>query len=93
MKKVIVILSLVGSLLIMADTIDVGHWIVLFVLAGVIPGTNISIAPVDVMAAVATAVTVVVLRITLWHRVRTIFFTPPQVETISRSKRASRRTA
>lgn len=94
MRKAIIILSQLAALVIIAETIDFGHWIVLLVLAGVVPGTNIAIAPVDMMAAIATAFTIVVLRITLWSRVRAFFFTPPQEVSIApRPKRTSRRTA
>lgn len=44
-KKVIVITCLIASLLIFLDTIDIVHGLVMFLLAGVIPGTNIALTP------------------------------------------------
>lgn len=77
MRKLIITTCLVGSLLIILDSLQASHWLVLLLLAGVIPGTNISISPIDMMAAVATAMTIVILRATVWARLAAIFFTKP----------------
>jgi len=92
MNKIIISVCIVGSALIFADTIDVVHWFVLFLLAGIVPGTNIAISPIDMMAAFATAMTIVVLRVTLWSRIRPFFFSTPEVAP-QRRKRTTRRTA
>ena len=72
MRKLIINLSLVGSAVLFLDTVNFGQQLMLFVFAGVIPGTNIVISPIDVMAATATAITVIVLRITVWPSIRQI---------------------
>ncbi len=94
MKKIIIYLSLAGSALLMLDTVNAAYSLLLFVFAGVVPGTNISIAPVDMMTAIATAFTVIIMRLTLWPRIRPVLFSPfiPK-EVASSRKRATRRTA
>jgi len=72
MKKFIVFICLAGSLLILLDTINFGHSLILLLFAGVIPGTNKVISPIDMMAATATAITVIVLRITAWPSIKPI---------------------
>lgn len=76
MQKTVSIISLIGAALIILDSVSATHWVLLFFLAGVIPGTNLLIDPVDMMAAVATAITIVILRVTMWQSVRPLFFTP-----------------
>lgn len=93
MRKVIITISIVGALLIIADSVDVGHWLLLFILAGILPGTDISIAPIDVLAAIATALTIVIMRVTLWSRIRLFFFEAHITTAAPRIKRTRRRTA
>jgi hypothetical protein len=92
MKKIISTLCLIGALLIILDTLNAGNALVLFVFAGVIPGTNLLVSPVDMMAATATSITIIVLRITVWSRIRSLLFEIP-TDTQPRSKRATRHTA
>lgn len=92
MNKIIISVCIVGSALIFADSIDIAHWFVLFLLAGIIPGTDIALSPVDMMAAFATAMTVIILRVTVWSRVRPFFFSSPELAP-QRHKRTARRTA
>lgn len=74
MKKAISIICIIGAVLIILDSANASHWLLLFFLAGVIPGTNIHISAIDTLAANATAITIVILRITAWSRIRTLFF-------------------
>lgn len=76
MKKTISIILVIGAALMILDSMSASHWIVLFLLAGVIPGTDIVLSPVDMMAAVATALTIIVLRITAWPLIRAALETP-----------------
>jgi len=76
MKKTITIASLIGSLLLILDSVHASHWLVLFFLAGVIPGTDIRIPATDALAANATAITIIMLRLTVWPTARTLFFPP-----------------
>lgn len=48
-KKVIVIACLVASLLIFLATIDIVHALVMFLMAGVIPGTNIALSATQML--------------------------------------------
>jgi hypothetical protein len=70
MQKAVIIACLVGSAVLVLDSVNIGHWAVLLLLAGIVPGTNIAIAPIDMLAAIATAITIVVLRITVWPLIR-----------------------
>jgi hypothetical protein len=45
MRKKVVILCLIGSLLIIADSINFAEMIMMFLFNGIIPGTNLSISP------------------------------------------------
>jgi hypothetical protein len=66
MKKAVIIASVVGAALIILDTFKAADSLTLLVLAGVVPGTDFRIPATDMMAATATAITVIVLRVTLW---------------------------
>ena len=90
MRKLIITICLTGSVFIILDSINIGHSLVLFLFVGLIPGTNIYLSPIDMMAAVATAMTVVILRITVWSKVRAFFFAPPAPV---KNKRTTRRVA
>lgn len=93
MKKTITTLCIVGSGLIVASSFDVAHSLVLFFLAGVIPGTNIALTPIEMMAASATAITIVILRIVAWPRFARVFFLEPPVSRKRRTSHAKRVTA
>ena len=80
MRKLIITLSMIGSAVIFLDTINFGQQMILFVFAGIVPGTNIVISPIDVMAASATAITVIILRITIWPLARSILVADTQVK-------------
>lgn len=90
MKKTITILSTIGSLLIILDTMNIGHSIVLFLFVGMVPGTNLYVSPIDMMSATATAFTVIVLRLAFWNNVKARLFTPPTpIKTHKRSTRVT----
>ena len=74
MRKTAIILLLIGSALIILDSFNFAHSLALFLLAGIIPGTDISISAIDMMAAFATAFTIVVLRLTIWPQIKHSFF-------------------
>lgn len=65
-KTTISLICVIGSLLIILASLDAIHWLILLLLAGVVPGTNIIISPIDMMAASATAIAIVILRLALW---------------------------
>lgn len=89
MRKSIIIVSLAGALLIILDSLDATNSLMLFLLAGVVPGTNLLISPVDMMAATATAITIVILRITVWSRFKTFLFAPAPTVRTKRTKRTA----
>lgn len=93
MKKTITTMSIVGSGLIIASSFDVTHSLVLFFLAGVIPGTDIILTPLEMMAASATAMTIVILRIVAWPRFARVFFLEPPVSRKRQTSRAKHVTA
>jgi hypothetical protein len=92
MKKTITTLCLVGSGLIILSSLDLIRTLTLFFLAGIIPGTNIAVTPIDMMSASATAITIVILRITVWPRLAKAFFLEPPVVKKKRASRARRAT-
>lgn len=49
MRKVVITLSLIGSILIILDSFNVGHAMTLFVLAGIIPGTNAALGSSEML--------------------------------------------
>lgn len=92
MKKAITTLCLVGSGLIILSSLNLLHSLTLFFLAGVIPGTNIALTPIEMMAASATAITIVILRISVWPRIAKAFFLEPPVVKTKRASRGRRAT-
>ncbi len=80
MRKLIITLCLIGSGVIFLDTINFSQQLILFVFAGIVPGTNIVISPIDFMAATATAITVIILRITVWPLIRPTIAANTQVK-------------
>lgn len=90
MKKAITIISLIGALLLILDSAHASHWFVLFFLAGVIPGTDILIPATDMLAANATAITIVMLRITVWPSVQPIFFPLSTTDAATKKRTAHR---
>lgn len=64
----------IASLLIIVSVLDPAHQIVMLLLAGIIPGTDIVISPIDMLAATATAFTIVVLYALFWKHLKPVFF-------------------
>ena len=93
MKKAIITVSLISSLLLLLDSANAAHWLVLFFLAGIVPGTDILISPVDMLAANATAITIVILRITVWPTIRNIFFPHTEAPIVPKKRTPRHRTA
>ena len=52
-KKVIIIACLAASLLIFLATIDIVHGLIMFLMAGVIPGTNIALSATQMLVIMA----------------------------------------
>ena len=84
MKKTIITICIVGSLMIFLDSVNFGQGILLFLFAGVIPGTNMIISPEDMMAATATAITIIVLRLTIWQSIKSLAFHQLEVKKSTR---------
>lgn len=53
MKKVIVYLALIGSLIIILSSFQFGHALAFFLLAGIIPGTDIIVSPSQMFTIIA----------------------------------------
>lgn len=95
MKKNIIIACMVGSLLIFIDTFGMTHALTLFIFTGAVLGTDFKIPAVDMLAAYATAFTVVVLYAIFGSRIRNLFeelTQEPAAKPVTR-KRSSKRTA
>lgn len=93
MKKAIIIFCLIGSGLIILSSLNIAHSLILFFFVGVIPGTNIVISPIDMMATSATAFTIIVLRLTIWPTVAKSFFLEPPVTRQKRTTKTRRASA
>lgn len=64
LRKMIVIGSLVGSGLMILDSLNAGHAFMMFFLAGIIPGTNLSISASGMLSAFMFAIGFVIARLT-----------------------------
>jgi hypothetical protein len=53
MKKVITLSALVGSLIIILSSFQFGHALAYFLLAGIIPGTDIVVSPSQMLVILA----------------------------------------
>ena len=65
MRKLVISFCIIGSSLIILDSFNFAHFVMMFLLAGVIPGTDYALSPINMMAASATAITVILLKIAL----------------------------
>jgi hypothetical protein len=86
MKKTITVLCLVGSVLIILDTMNAAESLLLFLFTGIISGTTIRIPPIAMMAASAVAITIIILRLTVWSSLRSSLIIP-RVKHVIRTKR------
>lgn len=68
LKKTILTVSLLGSLLILLDVINFGHLLMLFIFVGAVPGTNLTISPTDMMAIIVIATILVIGRSMIWPK-------------------------
>jgi hypothetical protein len=68
LKKTIVTISLLGSLLILLDVINFDQSIILFIFVGAIPGTNLTISPTDMMTIIIITTILVIGRFTIWPK-------------------------
>jgi len=95
MKKNIIIACTVGSLLIFIDTFGMSHALTLFIFTGAVFGTDYKIPAVDMLAAYATAFTVVILYAVFGNRIRELFeeLTQAPVAKPATRKRSSKRAA
>jgi hypothetical protein len=86
MKKTITVLCLVGSVLIILDTMNAAESLLLFLFTGIISGTTIRIPRIAMMAASAVAITIIILRLTVWSSLRSSLIIP-RVKHVIRTKR------
>jgi hypothetical protein len=89
-RKAVIVTSIIGSALIMLDTFNAAESLTLLLLVGVVPGTDHRIPAIDVMSATATAITVIVLRITVWPALKTEFIR--RIEATNQVSPAKKRT-
>ena len=59
-EKIITYICIAGTLAVLVLSVDLTHSMVVFLLAGIVPGTNWSIPAADMMAAIATLLTVLI---------------------------------
>ena len=65
MKQVITITALIGSLIIILSTFHIGNAIAYFLLAGVVPGTDIVISPSEMFVLIAGVAGFSIARLTI----------------------------
>lgn len=63
MRKAIIIACLILSGLIILDSFNIGHVLMMFLLAGVIPGTNIALSATTMMEIFALLIGLIIGRI------------------------------
>ena len=63
MKNRIIITCLILSALLILDSMDAGHAIVMFYLAGLVPGTNVTLSPSTMLQVFALLIGFVLARI------------------------------
>jgi len=66
MKKIITITLITASLLIILDSLNFGHAVMMFLLAGVIPGTSIAIDGAQMLELFALIAGFTVARVTAY---------------------------
>lgn len=66
MRKTIITLSLIGSALIILNAFEAGHALMMFLMAGIIPGTNIVINADTMVFVFASAFGFVCARLTVY---------------------------
>lgn len=54
MKKALTIIFITASILIILDSFDFGHSLAMFLFIGLIPGTNVSLSPGDMLTLLGT---------------------------------------
>lgn len=59
-EKIITYICIAGTLAVLMLSVDLPHSMVVFLLAGIVPGTNWSIPATDMLAATATLLTVLI---------------------------------
>lgn len=64
MKKAIIVTCIVLSGLIILDSMNAGHAVMMFLLAGIVPGTAIVLSPNDMMSLFALLIGFVLARVT-----------------------------
>lgn len=64
MRKIIIIACLVGSFILFLQSAGVEESILLFLMAGIIPGTNVRISPIDMLVAI-TLISALVITFTI----------------------------
>ncbi|MFZ3010111.1 MAG: hypothetical protein WA030_03800 [Candidatus Microsaccharimonas sp.] len=79
MRKTIIITSLILSGLLILDSMSAGHFLMMFLLAGIIPGTNIAISAQNMMEGFALVGGFVIARI-MSNLLRIIFAHLPRVQ-------------
>jgi len=65
MKRAIIIACTFASLILILDSIAIGRVILMFLCAGIIPGTNIELSPTQMIVVIAILTSLVILRIGL----------------------------
>lgn len=87
MKKAITIICTIGAMLLILDSVNAAHSLILFLFAGVIPGTNLLVSPTAMMIATSAAIVIIILRLTVWQIIRTNLARTAEL----RSKKAAHR--
>jgi len=72
MKKTITLTAIIISLLIIFEVTNFGQSLLLFLLAGVIPGTNIALPATTVLIGIIVTLCLVIISIALFNATRII---------------------
>jgi hypothetical protein len=63
MKKNITIACTAASLLLILDSFGMGYKVMLFLLVGIIPGTNIALSPIEMLVLMTALTSIVITRV------------------------------
>jgi len=93
-EKIITYICIAGTLAVLMLSIDFPHSIVIFLLAGIVPGTDWSIPATDMLAATATLLTVVIFSPIYLPAIKNFvvnYYNEPIVETSKKSKNTDKK--
>ena len=79
MKKTIIIASLAGSLILILDSTNAAYNVLMFLIAGIVPGTNILLPPMAMLVGISAMTAIIIFRV--FTTLTNMFFNQKTTET------------